>query len=70
MQSVPITTNCEFETRSWGGVLDAALCYKVCQCLATGWWFSPVSSTNKTDHHAIAEIVLKVGLNTINQITN
>jgi hypothetical protein len=31
-------------------------------------WFSPgtsVSSTNKTDHHDIAEIVLKVALNTI-----
>jgi hypothetical protein len=31
-------------------------------------WFSsgtPVSSTNETDHHDIAEILLKVGLNTI-----
>jgi hypothetical protein len=30
------------------------LCDKVCQWLATGRWFSPgtpVSSTNKTDHH-------------------
>ena len=36
--------------------------------LATGWWFSPgtpVSSTNKTDHHDITEILLKVALNTI-----
>jgi hypothetical protein len=35
-----------------------------------GQWFSqstPVSSTNKTDHHDIPEILLKVGLNTINQ---
>jgi hypothetical protein len=35
----------------------------------TGRWFSPgtpVSSTNKTDHHYIAEILLKVALNTIN----
>jgi hypothetical protein len=34
----------------------------------TGWWFSPgtpVSSTNKTDRHDIAEILLKVALNTI-----
>ena len=34
----------------------------------TGWWFSPgtsVSSTNKTDCHDIAEILLKVALNTI-----
>ena len=26
---------------------------------------TPVSSTNKTDHHDIAEILLKVALNTI-----
>jgi hypothetical protein len=32
----------------------------------TGWWFSPVSSTNKTDRHDITEILLKVALNTIN----
>jgi hypothetical protein len=35
------------------GVLDT-LRDKVCQRLATGWWFSkgtPVSSTNKTDCH-------------------
>jgi hypothetical protein len=34
----------------------------------TGQWFSPdtpVSSTNKTDCHDIAEILLKVVLNTI-----
>jgi hypothetical protein len=33
----------------------------------TSQWFSPgppVFSTNKTDHHDIAEILLKVGLNT------
>jgi hypothetical protein len=44
------------------------LCDKVCQWLATGWWFSPgtpVSSTNKTECHDITEILLKVGLNTI-----
>ena len=35
-----------------------------------GQWFSPgtpVSSTNKTGCHDIAEILLKVALNTINQ---
>jgi hypothetical protein len=35
----------------------------------TGWWFFPgtaVSSTNETDHHDTAEILLKVVLNTIN----
>ena len=40
-------------------------CDKVCQWLATGWWFSPstpISSTNKTDRHDIAEILLKVVL--------
>jgi hypothetical protein len=34
----------------------------------TGCWFSPgipVSSTNKTDRNNIAEILLKVALNTI-----
>jgi hypothetical protein len=51
------------------------LCDKVCQWLATDRWFSPgppVSSTNKTDRHDIAEILLKVALNTIkpNQATN
>jgi len=45
------------------------LCDKVCQWLVAGLWFSPgtpVSSTNKTDRHDIAEIFLKVALNTIN----
>jgi hypothetical protein len=42
--------------------------YFICQWLAADQWFSlctPVSSTNKTDHHDIAEILLKVTLNTI-----
>ena len=46
------------------------LCDKACQWLATGQWFStgpPVSSTNKTVHHDITEILLKVALNTIKQ---
>ena len=45
------------------------LCDKVYQWLAAGRWFSPgtpVSSSNKTDRHDIAEILLKVALNTIN----
>ena len=37
------------------------LCDKICQWLATGQWFSPGSSPNKT------EILLKVALNTIKQ---
>jgi hypothetical protein len=58
-----------FEPRWWRGVLDATLCDKVCEWLATGQWFSPVSSFIKTDHHDITEILLKVALNTINQST-
>ena len=59
---------CEFEPRSWRSVLNTTLCDQVCQWLATGWWFSPgtpVSFTNKTDRLNIAEILLKVALNTI-----
>jgi len=49
----------------------AAACDKVYQLLAHGRWFSPgtlASSTTKTGRHDIAEILLKVALNTINQI--
>jgi hypothetical protein len=62
--------SCEFEPRLWRVVLNTTLCDKVCQWLGTGPWFSlgtSVSSTNKTDHHDITEILLKVALNTINQ---
>jgi hypothetical protein len=44
---------------------------KVCQWLATGRWFSPgtpVSSINKTDHHDIADILLKVASMTIKHV--
>ena len=44
---------------------------KVYQLLAHGRWFSPgttASSTTKTGRPDIAEILLKVALNTINQI--
>ena len=43
------------------GTLDTTLCDKVCQWLATGLWFSPgtpVSITNKVDHHDITETPL------------
>jgi hypothetical protein len=43
---------------------------KVYQLLAHGRWFSPgtsASSTTKADCHDIAEILLKVALNTINK---
>jgi len=55
--------SCDFESRSWRGLLDTALCDKVCQWLPTGWWFSsgtPILSTNKTDRHDTAETLLKV----------
>ena len=59
----------EFEPFPWRGVLDTTLCDKVCY-RATGWWFSigtHVSSTNKNDHHDIAELSLKVAVNIIKQ---
>jgi len=51
----------------------AAASDKVYQLLAYGWWFSPgtpASSTTKTGRHDIAEILLKVVLNTKNQSIN
>jgi hypothetical protein len=45
----------------------AAASDKVYQLLANGWWFSPASSTTKTGRHEIAEILLKVALNTKNK---
>ena len=49
----------------------AAASDKVYQLLAHGRWFPPgtsASSTTKTGRHAIAEILLKVALNTKIQI--
>ena len=49
----------------------AAASDKVYQLLVHGQWFSPgtlASSTTKTDNHDRAEILLKVALNTVNQI--
>jgi hypothetical protein len=51
----------------------AAASDKVYQLLAHGRWFSPgtpASSTTKTGRHDIAEILLKVALNTKNQSIN
>ena len=50
---------------------SAAASDKVYQLLAHGRWFSPgtpASSTTKIGRHDIAEILLKVALNTKNQI--
>jgi hypothetical protein len=60
--------SCEFESRSWRGILDTTLYDKVCKWLATGWWLypgTPVSSTEKTDRVNINKILLKVALNTM-----
>ena len=47
------------------------ICDIICLCNVAGWWFSPVSSINKTDSHDITEILLKVELSTIKyQIKN
>jgi hypothetical protein len=60
--------NCEFESGSWRDVLETTLCDNVVSDLrhVSGFFpCVPVSSTNKTDHHDITEILLKVALNTI-----
>ena len=44
--------------------------YKKGALFAHGRWFSPASSTAKTGLHDIAEILLKVALNTINPNPN
>jgi hypothetical protein len=68
MHSVPITTNVVSSNPAHDEVYSIQfmeLCDKV-TCSRS--WFSPgtpVSSTNKTDHHNIVEILLKVALITI-----
>jgi hypothetical protein len=65
-----INYSCELESRLWRGVLDITLCDKnlsVSCDRAVVFPGTPVSSINKIDRHDIAEILLKVALNTINQ---
>jgi hypothetical protein len=65
-----VIISCFYQLR---GVPDTTLCDKVCQWLAAGRWFSlgtPASTTNKTDCHEIAEILLKVALNTLTLSNN
>jgi hypothetical protein len=52
-----------------GCTLLATASDKVYQLLSRRLWFSPASSTIKTGHHdiTVAEILLKVALNTKNQ---
>ena len=66
MQLVPITTNVVSLNPAYGKVylvLYTTLCDKVCQ-VSVFFPGTPVTSTNKTDRRNIAEILLKVGLNT------
>jgi len=44
------------------GVLDTTLCDKVCQWHVTGRWFSPVTSTNKTDRYDITDNIVESGV--------
>jgi hypothetical protein len=53
---------CEFESRSWWGVLDATLCDKVWRRVNGFPLGTPDFSTNRTDRHDIAEILLKMAL--------
>jgi len=48
----------------------AAASDKVYQLLAHGRWLSPASSTTNTGRHDLAEILLKVAVNTMNQINH
>ena len=58
---------CEFKSRRSDEVYSIQhYMIKVCQWLVTGLLLPPDSSTNKTDHHDITKILLKVALNTIN----
>jgi hypothetical protein len=59
----PLTLRVRIPLRQ--GLLNITLCDKVCNWHVAGRWFSQVSSTNTTNHHDTAEILLKVALNTI-----
>ena len=65
VHSVPITTNVVSSNPAQARCTWYNIMWKVCQWLAAGQRFSPVSFTNKTDRHDIAEILLKMTLNTI-----
>jgi hypothetical protein len=59
----------------WVRISIRARCTTLCDKFVSdlrqvGWFYPcpPISSTNKTDHHDMTEILLKVVLNTIKQI--
>jgi len=57
--------NCEFESRSWRGVLDTTLCDKDCQWPEAGRWFLRVLRFQwNWSPLYITGILLKVALNT------
>jgi hypothetical protein len=58
----------DFVNNKKGCTRLAAASDKVYHLLAHGRWFSPASSTTKTGLHDIADILLKVALNTIKSI--
>ena len=61
-------SSCEFESHSWGGILDTTLCDSLsatCDGLVV-FLSTPLSSTNKTDCHNITEKLLKVALTLLN----
>ena len=64
-QKGEMSANVKQESTGQGSV---TLCDQVCQRRATGRWFSPGTQVSSTFHrYDIAEIFLKVALNTINQ---
>jgi hypothetical protein len=66
----PQTVNLFWKCVNKSPVSKQAASDKFYQLLAHGQWFysgTPASSTTKTGRHDIAEILLKVALNTINQ---
>jgi hypothetical protein len=66
MQSVPINTNVVSSNPTYGEVYSIQhYVIKFVSDLRQVGGFLPVSSINKTDRHGIAEILLKVALNTI-----
>ena len=69
MQSVPITTN----VMSSNHAHENSIQHYEIKFVSAGWWFTPgttVSSTNKIDSRDIAELLLKVALNTMTITAN
>jgi hypothetical protein len=58
----------ELLSHAWWSVLETTLCNTVCHWLHVGRWVffsvTPVFATIKSDHHDIAELLLKMALNT------